>query len=164
MLLHQGNETSPGPVFWLDGWEHSQFRREKHLTLYGIDGWHLLESWRARHQFRWNKDSDEMSVKQILAFVLARVGLKLEVQSQSSVVTGFYPDFTIHPDDRGDLIILRLLSFVPDMIFIEGVRAYLVNPQSSDSPVYSYGQAHQHIAGKISFRQLADQSGSYRRL
>ena len=74
------------------------------LALYGIDGWHLLESWRARHQFRWNKDSNDMSVKQILEFVLARVGLKLEAMSQSSVVTGFYPDFTIHPDDRGDLL------------------------------------------------------------
>ena len=160
----QGNETSPGTVFWLDGWEHVSSGGKSTFVLYGIDGWRLLESWRARHQFRWNKDSNEMSVKQILAFVLARVGLKLEVKSQSSVVTGFYPDFTIHPDDRGDLIILRLLSFVPDMIFIEGVRAYLVNPQTTDSSVYSYGQSHPHIAGKVSFRQLADQSGSCRRL
>jgi len=38
-----------------------------------------------------------MAVKQILAFVLGRVGLKLETQSESAVVTGFYPDFTIHP-------------------------------------------------------------------
>jgi hypothetical protein len=144
----QGNETSPGTIFWLDGWEHIRSGGKSSLTLFGIDGWCLLESWRARHQFRWNKDSNEMSVKQILAFVLARVGLKLEVKSQSSVVTGFYPDFTIHPDDKGDLIILRLLSFVPDMLFIEGLRAYLINPQSTDNAVYSYGQNHGILQGK----------------
>ena len=144
----QGKEDSPGSVFWLDGWEHINSSDKSYLTLYGIDGWHLLGRWRARHQFRWNKDSDDISVKQILEFVLARVGLKLEAQSQSSMITGFYPDFTIHPDDRGDLIIMRLLSFVPDMMFIEGVKAYLVNPQSSDSPIYAYGQGHGILQGK----------------
>jgi len=143
-----GTETSPGPVFWLDGWEHNSSGGKSSLTLYGIDGWQLLKNWRARHQFRWNKDSNEMAVKQILAFVLGRVGLKLETQSESAVVTGFYPDFTIHPDDKGDLIILRLLSFVPDTIFIEGIKAFLVNPQSTDSSVYTYGQSHIISQGK----------------
>jgi hypothetical protein len=143
-----GQEVSPGPVFWLEGWEHISSGGKSSFTLHAIDGWLLLENWRARHQFRWNKDTNDLSVKQLLAFILARVGLKLEVKSESSVVTDFYPDFTIHPDDRGDLIILRLLSFVPDTIFIEGVKAYLVNPQSSDSPVYSYGQSHIILQGK----------------
>ncbi len=147
-ITAQGKETSQGIVFWLDGWEHVNSGDNSCLTLYGVDGWHLLASWRARHQFRWNKDSNDMSVKQILEFVLARVGLKLEALSQSSVVTGFYPDFTIHPDDRGDVITRRLLSFVPDMMFVEGVKAYLVNPQSADSPAYSYGQAHGILQGK----------------
>lgn len=89
-----------------------------------------------------------MSVKQILAFVLGRVGIKLESRSESPVINGFYPDFTIHPDDKGDLVVLRLLSFVPDMLFVEGVKAFLVNPQSSDSPVYAYGQSHLISQGK----------------
>jgi hypothetical protein len=143
-----GNETSSGPVFWLDSWEHGSSGGKSSLMLYGIDGWYLLKNWRAGHQFRWNKDSNEMSVKQILAFVLGRVGLRLEAQSESAVVTGFYPDFTIHPDDRGDLIVQRLLSFIPDTIFIEGLRVFLVNPQSTDSPVYAYGQAHLISQGK----------------
>lgn len=144
----QGNETSPGPVFWLDSWEHNSPGGNSIFSLYGIDGWHLLQNWRARHQFRWNKSSDEMSVKQILEFVFARAGIKLEVKSQSSVVMGFYPDFTIHPDDKGNLIVNRLLSFVPDLIFIEGSKAYLVNPQSTDGSVYSYGQIHAILSGR----------------
>jgi hypothetical protein len=143
-----GHEISPGPVFRIDGWEHISAGGKSCLTLHGIDGWNLLENWRAMHQFRWNQDSEEMSVKQILSFVLARAGLKLEVKSESSASVNFYPDFTIHPDDRGNLIILRLLSFIPDMIFFESVRAYLVNPQSSDSSVYSYGQSHVILQGK----------------
>jgi len=89
-----------------------------------------------------------MSVKQILEFVLARAGLKLEVKSQSSVITGYYPDFAIHPGNRGDVVVRRLLSFVPDVLFIEGNKVYVVNPKSSDSSVYSYGQAHAIFGGR----------------
>ena len=89
-----------------------------------------------------------MSVKQILEFVLGRSGLKLEVKSQSSVITGYYPDFAIHVNNGGDAVIGRLLSFVPDVLFTEGNKVYVVNPQSSDSSVYSYGQAHLIFEGR----------------
>jgi len=85
--------------------------------------------------------------------MLARAGLKLEVRSQSSVITSFYPDFTISSGDRGESIIQRLLSFVPDVLFIEGSQAYLVNPLSSDGSVYSYGGEHQILDGR--YRQGA---------
>lgn len=94
-----------------------------------------------------NKDSNDLSVKDLLALVLARAGLKLEVKSQSSVITGYYPDFTIQANDRGDIVLARLLSFVPDVLFIEGNKAYIVNPLSADSSVYSYGAVHQIIRG-----------------
>ena len=94
-----------------------------------------------------------MSVKEIMAFVLARVGLKLEVKSQSAVITGFYPDFTVSPDNDGRAVIQKLLSFVPDVLFIEGNKAYIVNPLSSDSSVYSYGGEHQIREGR--YRQGA---------
>ena len=144
----QGNEVSPGLAFLLDGYEHTSSGDKASLLLDAYDGWRLIERWQARHQFRWNKDSDEMSVKQILEFILARVGLKLEVKTQSSVITGYYPDFTIHVNNRGDTLIRRLLSFVPDVLFIEGNKAYVVNPQSSDSSVYSYGGTHVISGGR----------------
>jgi len=156
-ITKQASEVSPGPSFWLEGWEHTSSQGNSTLTLHGVYGWRLLENWHARHQFRWNKDSNEMSVKQILQFVLARVGLKLEVKSESSTINDFYPDFTIHPDDKGDLIITRLLSFVTDIIFIDGVKASLVNPQSSDSAVYSYGQSHIILQGKYHLNDWQNQ-------
>jgi hypothetical protein len=147
-VTSQGNEVSPALAYWLDSYEHTSSGGKASLILHASDGWRLIKSWRARHQFRWNKDSDEMTVKQILEFVLARVGLKLEVKSQSSVITSYYPDFTIHPGNSGDIIIRRLLSFVPDVLFLEGSKAYVINPESSDSSVYSYGQAHVILEGR----------------
>ncbi len=142
-----GNEVSSGQTFILNDYEHTSSGGKASLVLYAVDGWNLIEVWRARHQFRWNKDTDQLSVKQILEYVLARVGLKLEVVSQSSVITGFYPDFTINPNNRGEAVIRRLLSFVPDGLFIEGNKAYLVNPLSADSSVYSYGATHPILEG-----------------
>jgi hypothetical protein len=76
------------------------------------------------------------------------VGIKLKVKSQSSVITGYYPDFTIHPNNMGDTVARKLLSFIPDVIFIEGNKAYIVNPSSSDSSAYSYGSSHSIVEGK----------------
>jgi len=143
-----GNEVSSGQTFILDTYEHTNSAGKASFILYCSDGWSLLQNWRARHQFRWNKDSTEMSVKQILEFVLSRVGIKLEVKSQSSVITSFYPDFTINPNNQGETVIQKLLSFVPDVLFIEGNRGYIVNPLDTDNSVYSYGSAHPIFEGR----------------
>jgi len=147
-VTSQGNEVSLGLAFWIDALEHTSLPGQASLMLYGSDGWSLIENWKARHQFRWNKETETMSVKDILAFVLARVGLKLEVKSQSSVITSYYPDFTIHPGNRGDIVIRKLLSFIPDVLFIEGNNAYIVNPQSSESSTYTYGASHPILDGR----------------
>ncbi|MFB0559514.1 MAG: hypothetical protein ACETVS_03160 [Dehalococcoidales bacterium] len=147
-VTSQGDEASAGQTFSLEACEHTSSGGKASLLLYALDGWGWINGWKARHQFRWNKASNEMSVKQILGFVLARVGLKLEAKSQSSVITGYYPDFTIHVNNKGLAIIERLLSFVPDVLFIEGNKAYIVNPLSSDDSVYSYGQSHPVFEGR----------------
>jgi len=144
----QGNEASSGLAFSIDSYEHTSAGGRSSLVLRAADGWSLIKGWRARHQFRWNKDTEEASVKQILAFVLGRVGLKLEVKSQSSVIAGYYPDFTINPGNSGDTVISRLLSFVPDVLFIEGNTACVVNPLSADGSDYAYGQSHPVFEGR----------------
>jgi len=143
-----GNEVSSGQAFMLDAYEHISSGGKASLILYASDAWSLIESWKARHQFRWNKQTDEMCVKDILAFVVGRCGLKLEVKSQSSTITSFYPDFTIHPSNRGNTVIARLLSFIPDVLFIEGNKVYIVNPLATEGSVYSYGESHLIIEGK----------------
>ena len=151
-VTSQGNEVSPGQAFAMEACEYASSGGKSSLFLYSLDGWGWINSWKARCQFRWNRTSNEMSIKQMLEFVLARAGLKLEVISQSSVITGYFPDFIIHPDNRGDIIVRKLLSFVPDVLFIEGNLAYLLNPLSSDSSVYSYGQNHLIFEGRYQQR------------
>jgi len=147
-VTSQGFEASDGLSFWLDAYEHVSAGGKASLVLHAGDGWLLLEKWRARHQFRWNQDMPETSIKQILEFILSRVGLKLAVKSQSTQITELCPDFTIHPGDTGTALITRLLSYVPDLLFMEGINAVLVYPQESDSSSYSYGQSHVIFRGK----------------
>jgi hypothetical protein len=143
-----GSESSPGSSYFLEACEHTSSGGQAALVLQAQDGWGALGNWRARNQFRWNKDSAEVNVRDILAFVLARVGLKLEAESPSSVITGFYPDFTISADSDGRAVVQKLLSFVPDVLFTEGNKVYLVNPLSADASVYSYGGEHQIAEGR----------------
>ena len=141
-VTSQGNEISSGLAFWITAYEHASSGGKASLNLYAADGRELIKNWRARHQFRWNKSSNEMSVKDILAFILGRSGLKLEVKSESQVLGSYYPDFSIHSGNQGNIVIRRLLSFALDFIFIEGGKAYVVNPSATDNSIYSYGQGH----------------------
>ncbi|MFA5309662.1 MAG: hypothetical protein WC370_09300 [Dehalococcoidales bacterium] len=143
-----GAEYSGGQSYCVESLEHTSGGGKASLILRTRDGWGALADWQARYQLRWNKTSDEASVKAILGMVLARVGLKLEVKSESAVINSFYPDFTVNPGEDGKSVIRKLLSFVPDVIFIEGSQAYLVNPQSADDAVYSYGVEHVIKEGK----------------
>ncbi len=142
-----GGESSGGLSFSLESYEHVSAGGKASLVLRAVDGWAALSAWKARHQFRWNKSTDDTNVLGIIRFVLARAGLGLEIKSQSAAISGFYPDFTISPEDSGREVIQKLLSFVPDLLYIEGRVAYLVNPLASDNAVYSYGDAHPVFEG-----------------
>jgi len=143
-----GSESSPGLAFAIDGYEHTSAAGEASLIIHASDGWSHAGSWIARQQFRWNKAGEELCIKDILAFVLARVGISLEAKSQSAAITGDYPDFTINPENRGEGVLKKLLSLVPDMIFIEGSKAYIVNPSPTDDSVYGYGSDHPILEGR----------------
>jgi hypothetical protein len=146
-MTSAGNESSPGLNFYLESYEHTSAGGKASLVLRAVDGWAALGEWKARHQFRWNKTTDDVNVLGIIRFILARVGLKLAIKSSSAVVTDFYPDFTVSPEDNGREVISKLLSFVPDVIYIEGSVAYLINPSASDSAFYSYGDEHRIFEG-----------------
>jgi hypothetical protein len=149
-----GNECSTGQSFQIESFEHISAGGKARLTIHARNGWGVLNDWKARHQFRWNKNSDDFNVKEIIAGIMARVGIKLETITQSAVMTGFYPDFTVNPGNDGRGVIQKLLSFVPDVIFIEGNKAYVVNPQSDDSSVYGYGGEHPIVEGRYLERAL----------
>ncbi len=150
-----GGEVSAGQSFTVESYEHTSSGGRASLVLYAYDGWAALESWKARHQFRWNKSSADMSVKDMLSFILARAGINLVVISASALVSGYYPDFTINVNENGLRLIRNLLSLVPDLLFIEGNQAYLIDPSGSDPSVYGYGTDHPILEGRYGLGGLA---------
>ncbi len=143
-----GAETGGTFAFQLDGLEHTSGGGKASLILHASGGWERLREWTARRQFRWNKSGNEASVREIIAFILARAGIALEVRSESAVIGGFFPDFTAQTGESGTGIIGELLSLVPDALFIEGNTAYLLNPQETDASGYTYGDGHAIFDGK----------------
>jgi hypothetical protein len=135
---HIGKEYCSGLSFTLEAYEYGSSPGKAILTLYAADGWRTLENWIARFQLRWNQTANETNIKEIIAQILAKSGLRLEAKSQSTAATNFYPNFTIHPGDNGKETIERLISFIPDIIFLEGDTAYLVDPLAADPASYSY--------------------------
>jgi hypothetical protein len=150
----EGKEYSEGLHYVIEGFEHTSAGGKAGLIIYAMDGWGVLESWTARYQLRWNKayswgePAEEASVKEILKQVLTRAGLYLEVKSESGEISGYNPDFTIHAGDSGKEAVRRLLSFVPDVLVMEGDTAWLVNPQAGDEAVYTYGASHAVLEGR----------------
>jgi hypothetical protein len=149
-ITSNGAETGISTGFRLEALEHTSGGGKAVLTLYASGGWETLDGWRAHTQFRWNESGGETaSVKDILAFVLGRACIPLEVKSESAAIAGFFPDFTIHAGDSGRGIGRELLRYVPDVLVMAGDRAYLVNPESSDESVYAYGPVHDIIEGRF---------------
>jgi len=157
-LTSQGNEVSEGQSFQITACEYRSSGGKSSLALHAEDAWSALTGWRARHQFRWNRGSNQKAVKDMLAFVLAKAGIKLEVLSTSATILNFYPDFSINPGENGREVVNKLLSFVPDVIFIEGNRAFLLNPLSSDASCYTYGNAHSIYEGRYAQAELMPNS------
>lgn len=143
-----GNEYSPGLSFTLEAYEHRCRPGEAALVLYAADGWKALEKWTARYQLRWNRTPGEASIKEIIAQVLARAGIKLNIISESAAAGGFCPDFSVHPGDNGKETITRLLSFLPEVLFLEGNTAHMVDPLAADPAVYAYGTDHTIVEGR----------------
>jgi hypothetical protein len=148
-----GEEYGPVHYFTVDSCEQIRSGGKSALIIRAQDGWQTLENWQARYQFRWNKTGNESSVKDILTVILAKAGLRLVTISSSAAAAGYYPDFTVNPGNNGKDVVRKLLGFIPDRIFIEDNTAFLVYPQTTDTPVYSYGTEHPVIESR--FRQGA---------
>lgn len=148
-----GAEVASPQVYWIEGWEYGRGPRGSFFILEGEDGWGWLASWKARRQFGWG--AGEKTVGQLLAFFLARAGLKLTVLSQSSFASGHRPAFTLHPGASGEEAVRRLLERVEDRVFFRGEEGYLkyLNPQ--ETVTYSYGTDHPLLSSRYASSSLS---------
>lgn len=158
ILISWGYHTTAGketggfdPTTWIESWEYVTRDGHSEFILHSVDGWDLLDRWRARRQFTW--PSGTKNIYQLLALIFARAGLELSAFSTSTAIVNQYPAFTINPGESGLTAVKRLLAMVPDVIFFVRDTAYLKNPQASDSSQYAYGTDHAIL--DASYRELA---------
>ena len=144
----QGPQVSPGPRYWIEGWEYESRPGGSTFVLLVRDGWWLLRHWHARREYAWN--AGESTIFQILSFVLARAGLECGFVSGSDALTTLKPSFAIHPGEDGLVAVQRLLRMVPDILRMTGETAMVLNPLPDDGSSYSYGVDHPILQGRYS--------------
>jgi hypothetical protein len=149
-VTDSGAEASGGLFFVINRIE----RCGGSIIIEAADGWLRLKGWRAKNLLRWNAAAPSHSIRYITAWLLGRVGLKLEVVSSSASVTSLYPDFCLSPGAAAQAAVERLLALVPDVLFIEGGTAYLKNPLPDEASVYAYGVEHGIIACRAAASSL----------
>ena len=140
-----GIETSSGSAFWLSGWDYISRGGHAVFVLHASDGWSLPEAWRPRRELSWA--AGDKNIFQLLSYIFSRAGLEFSSLSSSSTVTDLKPAFSIPAGQTGKRAVLRLLAMVPDVVFMRGHHAYLVNPQPGDSTDYEYGTGHPILEG-----------------
>jgi len=146
-------EHSTGLAHWITGWEYTSYGGHAEFIVHAVDGWGLLEEWKARRQFSWA--SGDRNIFQLLNFIFARAGLEFSSFSSSSAITAQYPTFAIYPRESGKTAVLRLLAMVEDVLFFRGHYGYLKHPQTSDSTDYTYGT--DHVIQEAVYRQYVKQ-------
>ncbi|MFA5628751.1 MAG: hypothetical protein WC958_00585 [Dehalococcoidales bacterium] len=141
-LTANGFESGKTESFTLQACEFINSNGLAKLVLHATNGWGKISCWAAKQQYRWNAEGSEQNILDLLKFILARAGVRTAVISASEAIKNLYPDFNINPGMKGDDIINKLMSLVPDLLFTEGDTAYIVNPltNSESSYVYSFPQ------------------------
>ncbi|MFN3975067.1 MAG: hypothetical protein ACK4K2_07355, partial [Dehalococcoidia bacterium] len=152
VLCALGYRTSAGEevllrlVGWVEGWEHLLQGGMRLLRLEVRDAWGLLEGWRARRQFSWKGGS--ASVRDILAFVLRRVGLTLDTSQASTLSAQRKPSFTLPPGVSAAEGVRRLLAPLADRLIFRGSQG-LLRERRPDAPTeYTYGALHPILEGR----------------
>ena len=130
----------PAPPFGFEGWNSVPAVVTLNWALHLEDAWSLLEQWRARRQHNW--DLGTAPVEDIVAFILARVGLEVSVINSSDTFKEGRPSFTIHPNSGAAAAVTRLIRTVPDTLFLRGGVPHLKLLSAADTVDYSYGTDH----------------------
>jgi hypothetical protein len=131
-------ETPGGNRYFIEDWQYDRSPNKPTVVLQCIDAWALLEEYTIPAPHEFNMMSNEYTVYDLIERVLGCVGATLTYKSRSTDITTFYPQLEVMPGETGAGFLTRLLALVPDLIFFNGLDAYIVYPQTTDAPVYEY--------------------------
>jgi hypothetical protein len=118
-----GPLTSEGPRYWIESIESITGGGRGAVEVRGRNVWGVLEAWRARRQFAWA--AGEVTVFDLLLFLLGRAGLDFSSVSASAPALSLEPAFTVHAGESGLTAVRRLLSSVEDVMFQRAEVSFL---------------------------------------
>ena len=131
-------------TYWLESWEYITEEKSASIKLHAVSAWGVLSGWRTRNQYAWNGTK---SIRQLLQWCLARVGLELTVISATTALDDVSPSFTIFPNETGNTAVRRLIEMLTEKILWRGATACIKYPQESEPACYDYGTDHPILKG-----------------
>ena len=131
-------ETPTGNQYFIEDWVYDRAPDQATVTLTCIDAWGLLEQYRVPGNQELNYAGNDYTVYDLIEKLMACIGGTLTYVSRSSDIYTLYPRLTVNAGETGAGLLRRLLELVPDVIYFVGLTGYILYPQTSDSPVYSY--------------------------
>jgi hypothetical protein len=132
------DETAQANKYFIEDWVYDREPNEATVTLYCIDAWGLLEEYVIPGPQEFNLISDTDSVYDIIEKLMECIGGTLDYKSRCTDITTLYPKLEVKGGETGAGLLKRLLDLVPDVIYFNGLDAYIVYPQADDSPTYAY--------------------------
>lgn len=137
----QGRQSSPCPPAWIESLEHRRAGGSSTLVVQATGGWRLLAWQQARRERRWG--AGEAGVFEILRSVLARAGYECRSASANFLLDHHKPKFLIEESEPLDMVVERLMAYVPDVLLAgSGGGFVLVTPSADDALAYAYGSGH----------------------
>jgi hypothetical protein len=126
--------------YFVDSWSYSRSPNLKEFTIHCIDAWGLLEKYRFNRRvcFNYYGATTTYSVYEIIEMLCQSVGGSLSYISRSSYITTFKPLIDVAAGDTAANLLRRLLAVVPDVIRFTGNDGYVVYPQSTEEPSYTF--------------------------
>lgn len=132
------DELAAANKYFIEDYTYDRAPNQAAVTLYCIDAWGLLEQYVIPGYQEYNLMSDTHSVYDLISKLMACIGGTLTYVSRSTAITSTYPKLELQPGETGAGLLRRLLELVPDVIYFNGLTGYIVYPQDTDQPCYSY--------------------------
>ena len=136
-VTEAGEEASDGLACWIATLRRRYAPGASVVEVEAVDGWGLLEAWRAPRQLVWT--AGQASAASVLTAVLRRAGLRLSGSGASGESAALRPAFAVRAGERGAAAARRLLAALPDEIVMRDHRALLTAPDAGDAPAASFG-------------------------
>ena len=137
----QGRQSSPCPPVWIESLEHRRVGGSSTLVVHATGAWGLLDWQQARRERTWAVG--DATVLQILRSVLAWAGYECTSLSSNFLLDNHQPEFLIEESGPLDMVVERLMAFMPDVLLTASRGGFtLRTPSADEETTYMYGSGH----------------------